>query len=976
MPSRPRSLSILTLAASTAWLSFAAASTQQQDLTIPATPEQIAFFEAKIRPVLAENCFSCHGPKMQMADLRLDNFAGIQKAKAIVLGKPDESPLIKAVRHTGPIKMPMDRKLKTEEIANLESWVKMGAPWPAEKKKETEPKVTLWSLAPVEKPSIPKLASNSISIKNPIDAFVLQKLQSEKLTLAPEADRRTLLRRLSYDLIGLPPNLAEVNAFIADKSPNAYEKVVDRLLSSPHYGERQARMWLDVARYADTKGYVFEEDRNYPNAYTYRDWVIQAFNRDLPYDQFVIQQLAADRLPEVQNGDDKRPLAALGFLTVGRRFLNNSHDIIDDRIDVTTRGFMGFTVSCARCHDHKFDPVPTQDYYSLYAVFASSLEKTVPISERTVREPWEQYSQRLQQAEKALRDHVTGQIKELRELNKIAEKAKTLTAETRAALQALREDQYPNQERLKQLTTSFSKEEVEKLKDLQAAIDQIQKNAPPLPEFAMAMADSGKPGDGVIFRRGNPGLRGDPAPRRFLSAVSPPGERTHWTEGSGRLQLAKAIAAKENPLTARVMVNRVWQQHFGAGLVRTSSDFGFQGDKPTHPELLDFLAASFVENGWSIKKLHRAIVTSATYRQSSSTSKTLLEKDPDNRLLARMDRKRLDLEQMRDSLLLASGRLDLDKVGGKSADIWAAPFNQRRSIYGFVERQNLPGVFKTFDFASPDTTSSKRFQTTVPQQALFFLNSPFAVEHARFTSERAEITSAQDEGQRVRRLYQLLFARLPSAAEAALAKDYLRIASSSTNDIPKGSWQYGYGEYDAVTKRVKKFVPFQHFADGGYRVGPMFPHPQLGYLTLNQTGGHPGRDSTHSVIRRWTSPMDGSVQVQGSLTHPSAQGDGVQARIIGNLLGLVGEWNAHNRTVKTDLPTLSVSKGDYLDFVVEPGGNDGFDSFSWSPTVITLDGKLTWSASSNFGPPPPAPLGAFPLYVQALLMTNEFLFVD
>ena len=969
----------LGLALSLAWLSVAVTLRSPPPTRQTVTPDQATFFETRVRPTLANKCFVCHGTASQQGGLRLDSMAAILKGgdsgPAVVTGDPDKSLLIKAVRQTGSLKMPQGGKLAPSEVADLEAWVKMGAPWPTLSDKKDD-KSNLWSLRPVTHPALPKV-KNAARVKNPIDAFVLAKLESKQLTLAPPADRRTLLRRVTYDLTGLPPSAAEVDAFLADKSPDAYDKVVDRLLASPRYGERWARLWLDVARYADTKGYVFEEDRNYYNAYTYRDWVINAFNHDLPYDQFITQQLAADRLPEVQNSDDKRPLAALGFLTIGRRFLNNPPDIIDDRIDVTMRGFEGFTVGCARCHDHKFDPIPTQDYYSLYAVFNSSQETTMPISDKAIRDPWEQYNQKVNTDQRKIRDLIVAQVKRLRLKKQDPEQAKSLSLEVMQTLQALREDQVPDGDNLAKLTRAFESADRDTLADDQKELTDLKATAPATPEFAMAMADRPNPSDGVVFKRGNPGNPGDAAPRRFLLALSKPGrEREHWTADSGRLELAKSIASKDNPLTARVFVNRVWMHHFGTGIVRTPSDFGHQGEPPTHPELLDYLASNFMDNGWSIKKLQKLIVTSATYQQASSISAAAYNADPDDRLLSRMPRQRLDLEEMRDSLMAASGKLDLSQVGGKSVHLWAAPFTGRRALYGFVERQNLPGIFKTFDFASPDSTSARRFQTTVPQQALFFMNSPLSVEEAEAVIQRPEIRSSQDDAQRIRRLYRLLFARMPNASETAAGLAYLKQGSFSNMGVPQGEWRYGYGGYDAGQQRVTNFTPFTVFKDAGYRVGDAFPDPTLGYLVLNSSGGHPGHDGDHAVIRHWIAPVDMTIQVQGVLAHRQAQGDGVRARIVSSRSGLLGEWQVQNRSQPIEVASIEVQKGDTLDFVVDPMTNDAFDAFAWAPIVRSMDGKKSWDASMNFAPPPGPPLLRLTLYAQALMMTNEFMFVD
>lgn len=946
----------------------------QEPVVAPPTPEQIAFFETKIRPVLAANCYSCHGKDMQMAGLRLDTALGFKKGgdtgALVAAGDPDKSLLIQAVRQSGKLKMPPKGKvLKPNEIADLEAWVKMGAPWPAGKAVAEKGKGPLWSLLPVKNPQVPKV-KNAAWVANPIDAFILAKLEAKKLMHAPAADRRTLLRRVTFDLTGLPPTPEAVDAFVADKSPQAYEKVVDRLLASPSYGERWARHWLDVARYADTKGYMFEEDRNYPNAYTYREWVIEAFNKDLPYDQFIAQQLAADRLPETQ-GDDKRALAALGFLTVGRRFLNNTPDIIDDRIDVTMRGFQGFTVACARCHDHKFDPIPTQDYYSLYGVFNSSEEAVIPISEKAVREPWAEHNAKIAETERVIREGIVAQVKKLRDRVKAGD---ALTLEAKATLQALREETVPTGDVLKKLTRVFEPEELKRIQGQQRVLDELQRKKPPTPEFAMAMVDRPNPGDMPVFKRGNPGIHGEVAPRRFLQALVKPGaDREQWKAGSGRLELAKAIASRENPLTARVFVNRVWQYHFGAGLVRTPSDFGFQGEKPTHPELLDYLATSFMNGGWSVKKLHRQIVLSSTYRQSSTVSQAAYEADPENLAWGRTNRRRLDLEQMRDAVMNAAGRLDLSRVGGKSVDIWAQPFAPRRAVYGFVERQNLPGIFRTFDFASPDSTSPRRFLTTVPQQALFLMNSPFAIEQAKGVLERPEIKEASSDGQRLRRIYRVLFGRLPDAEEEAAGLAYVGKGPVATA-VP--IWRYGYGEFDAASSRLKAFKPLSNFANGHYIPAKDFPDKEFSYLIAHGNGGHPGRDTAHAVVWRWTAPFATTVSVEGTLAHGQKDGDGVRARVVASSAGMVGEWRAHQASVATPVKTIGVAKGETLDFIVDCIGGDNSDSFTWSPTVRSLDGKQVWAMGAAYGPPPEPPLSRWALYAQALMMTNEFMFVD
>jgi hypothetical protein len=745
----------------------------------PPTAQEAEFFETNVRPVLFEKCFGCHGSKAQQGGLRLDARAsalqGGGNGPAIVAGNPDNSLLIKAVRYTSALKMPPSGKLKPAEIAALTDWVRMGAPWPDAKGASAAPPAAgvaapaqWWSFRPVKKTSPPKV-KNAAWIKTPIDNFILAKLESKSLAPAPPADRRTLIRRATFDLTGLPPTVEEIKLFVNDRSPRAFEKVVDRLLASPAYGERWGRHWLDVARYADTKGYVFTEDAVYHNAYTYRDWVIRSVNEDLSYDQFLIQQLAADKL---QLGDDQRPLAALGFLTVGRRFLNDAVFINDDRIDVTCRGLMGLTVACARCHNHKFDPISSKDYYALYGVFASSSEPNPPppISPKQISEPYERQLTLVRDAQAKIEGIVREQVRKLRA--RVQKTPADVPQDIKSVLQSIRPEVLPEGGQLAKLSTQFDPDARKSLPVLGAALDDLKKHMPPAPEFAMALKENEHPFDPYVFIRGNPGNHGDSVPRRFITCISRE-EPQPFKNGSGRLELAQDIASKDNPLTARVFVNRVWMYHFGAGIVRTPGDFGKRGDLPTHPELLDWLAATFVENGWSPKKLHKLIMLSSAYQQSSLGTMRAKAVDPENRLLSHQNRQRLDLEALRDSALFVAGQLDR-KMGGPAVEITTPPYATRRTVYGFIDRQNLQGLFRTFDFASPDASSAQRYNTTVPQQALFMMNSPFLVEEAKALSKRPEIPATADNAARISAAYDLLFGRAPSKEEIAYGVQFLR----------------------------------------------------------------------------------------------------------------------------------------------------------------------------------------------------------
>ncbi|HEU4753180.1 MAG TPA: DUF1553 domain-containing protein, partial [Armatimonadota bacterium] len=443
-----------------------------------------------------------------------------------------------------------------------------------------------------------------------------------------------------------------------------------------------------------------------------------------------------------------------------------------------------------------------------------------------------------------------------------------------------------------------------------------------------------------------------------------------------------AITSKQNPLTARVMVNRVWIGHFGTGLVRTPSDFGLRSDPPTNPELLDYLASRFMEDGWSLKKLHRLIMLSSTYQQTSDENPRSAKVDPENALLWRQNRRRLDLESMRDSLLWASGELD-PKVGGPAVDIIGQPFTVRRTVYGFIDRQNLPNLFRAFDFASPDSSSPQRFHTTVPQQALFLMNSPFVVEQARHLASRPEVAGQSSPEGKITAMYRIAYQRDPAPDEIALALRYLRGAETGAPETAQSAplWQFGYGEVDDGVGRVKSFQALPHFTGSAWQGGPQLPDPKLGWVILTAQGGHPGADRQHLAIRRWTAPRDGTVTIAGTLGHPVQAGDGVRARVISSRTGIAGSWTAHHSSTQTPVERLEVKRGDTLDFVVDCRQSIDNDGFTWAPTVRMLEQGAAgqeWSAVAGFHGPAGQNKALTPWekYAQVLLMSNEFMFVD
>ncbi|NBR85840.1 MAG: DUF1553 domain-containing protein [Proteobacteria bacterium] len=744
------------------------------------TAEQTAFFENKIRPILNAQCLKCHSAaegkvKGGLAlDTREGTLKGGDSGPGVVPGNPEKSVLIKAIRYTDAnLQMPpKGEKLSDQQITDFVNWVKMGAPDPRSANAKgkyasaTERKVW-WAFQPIKKMEPPQVANPS-AVANPVDNFILAKLEEKNLKPSAPADRRVLIRRVYFDLIGLPPSPEEVEAFVNDKSADAYAKIVDKLLASPHYGERWGRHWLDVARYSDTIGDPAKraETPAYPFAWTYRDYVIKSFNDDKPYDVFVREQIAADRIP---GNKDRTTLAALGFLTVGDHFNGNKNDIINDRIDVTTKAFNGVTVACARCHDHMFDPIPTKDYYALHGIFASTeVPRELPVITGTQdKTKYQEYVRERAALEKEQSD-IAAQLK-----------AKGGAKNNKKELQ---------------------KENLA----LKAKLDRLDLVHPGAPIRAMAVEDIEKPHDSPVFIRGEPDNKGDLVPRRYLEIFRSPNAPS-FKYGSGRLELAYAIGNKSNPLTSRVMVNRVWQHHFGEGFVLTPDDFGTMSTPPSHPELLEYLSTYFMDNGWSVKKLHKLILLSNTYQQASTDNPRFAQIDPFNRLLWRQNVRRLEFEPLRDSILAMAGALDRT-VGGRPVNLGESPtavgkekvgkmgaslkpmgtYSNRRTVYGYVDRAHVAEVMNHFDFAGPEMPNGRRYTTTVPQQALFLMNNPLVIEQARRIVDRPEFKKMEDDERRVEYLYNLLYQRPPTQQEIQLGLDFFgdAPASGKTTSLP------------------------------------------------------------------------------------------------------------------------------------------------------------------------------------------------
>ena len=933
------------------------------------TAEQSAFYVDKVLPIFAENCYRCHSAEggKDKGGLTLDSrdamLKGGDTGPAVVPGDAEKSLLIKAVgyKDTDLQMPPKGEKLSPAQVADLSAWVKMGAPVPANGKAIlsklsglTDKARSHWAYQPVKKPQVP-VNKNQQWCRTPVDCFILQKLEAATMFPSPDAPKEALIRRAYYDIIGLPPSPTEVDAFLTDTTPLAWQKVVDRLLAMPQYGERWGRHWLDTARYSDTAGTnVNGLDYRFPHAWAYRDWVVGALNADMPYDQFVMHQLAADLLPAEMQGKKQENLAALGFITIGERF-GNVNDLINERIDTVSKGFLAMTVACARCHDHMFDPISQKDYYALHGVFSSITEPRVKpqVGELPPKAELDDFVKKEVEAMKNIRDSYFGALGRINqtfrlksplylEVLTLSRQAPPLPASTTPAkplnanaLRALspfgqfirnnkldeeivraverranrREDSIfgplarfgeitpenwvaKTPALLAEIQTSTlgrSKNKVNPIvvavfknakpanikdvwqlydkvfaaaapksaiwldemaitstgvvagvdaaladvmqvpleikpggamtmNDYRAAVERIPNRLqgaiqqtlvaynelllthPGAPAHAMVVSDQNQPRNSPVLIRGQADNKGELVPRRFLDILSPGGKAAPFTRGSGRIELAQDIASKSNPLTARVLVNRVWMHHFGEGFVPTPDDLGTMGEKPTHPELLDYLASYFMENNWSMKKLHRLVLLSRVYQESTHVIAEYEEKDPYNKLLWRANVRRLDFESVRDSMLTFSGQLD-KKIGGKPVNLTDEPYSFRRSVYGYVDRGNLPELMAHFDFSKPDMANSKRTSTVVPQQALFLMNSPMTVDVVRRIMNRPEFSRATTEASKISALYRIIFQRMPVKDEYKMGHDFLKAEtedSQANNYVYEGSIRRGGGRGGAM----------------------------------------------------------------------------------------------------------------------------------------------------------------------------------
>ncbi len=944
-------------------------------------------FEQDVRPIFKAYCLDCHGGGEQIEgnlDLRLKRFAakGGDSGPAVVAGNAPDSLLLARLK-SGEMP-PTEKKVPPEQIALIERWIASGAKALREEPETLPPGIDItpeerayWFFQPLKMPQPP--AHTALDrVRTPIDAFLLAKLREQGLAFAPDADKRTLLLRASLDLTGLPPTAEELQQFLADESQSAYEAALDRLLESPHYGERWGRHWLDVAGYADSDG-DGTQDSLRPYAYKYRDYVIRSFNADKPLDQFILEQLAGDELvPQPWNNltdDQIEKLAATGFLRTAIDATQQTaseqeaaNQVVADTLKIVGSSLLGLSVGCAQCHDHRYDPIPQSDYFRLRAVLAPALDTA----------HWRRPAQRLvslySDADRAKAAEIDAAAASLQE----ALNAKTQTFLAAALDKELEKFPADQRGKLREAYRTPADKRTPEQKQLladnpsvnitagvlyqynQAAADELKKDAA---QIAAKRAEK-KVEDFVAVLNEVPGMippthlfhRGDyRQPKQEvqpgdLTIAAPDGARYEipakdpsLATSGRRLAYAKHLTSGQHPLVGRVLANRIWLHHFGRGIVPTPGDFGILGSRPIHPELLDWLAGELVRQGWSQKRMHKLIMTSTAYRQASRRSERSLAVDGDNRLLGNFPLQRLDAESLRDRILLTAGRLDRTQFGPPVpveedfvGQVVPAGDSARRSVYLQVRRTKPVSFLTAFDAPVMTVNCDLRVPSTTAPQSLVLMNSEFVLAQAGAMARRLKSQTPAD------------FAR---DLTAPLAAAYQRRSEA---------WQFGCGVYDDVSQRTSAFAPLPHWTGSHWQGGPQLPDPQIGWVILHAAGGHAGENPAHAAIRRWTAPAEGTLAIRGKISHASPSGDGVRGRIVSSRSGLAGQWAAHKNDATTDEASIAVEPGDTIDFVVDCIGNVNSDSFAWT-VDLQLAGASgeslgAWNSSADFHGPAAASL--------------------
>ncbi|MEZ6131767.1 MAG: PSD1 and planctomycete cytochrome C domain-containing protein [Planctomycetaceae bacterium] len=918
-------------------------------------------FEKDIRPIFRAHCYDCHGATEELKgglDMRLVRFmqAGGESGTAIVPGRPEESYLLDRVKNG---EMPPGKHtVPASEIQILESWIADGAKTARPEPDTIPPGLGLtpeersfWSFQPIQPPNVEDVSSfpEVARVRTPIDALLLRSMP-EGHGFAADADRRTLIRRAFFDLIGLPPSPEELQTWAEDTADDWYDRLLTDLLNSPHYGERWGRHWLDIAGYADSEG-VTTSDADRPWAWKYRDWVIRSLNTDKPFDRFLTEQLAGDELAGPKNGDFTTEqidlLTATGFLRMaadgtgsGANTEEARNQVVSDTLKILGTSVLGLSIQCAQCHDHRYDPIPQTDYYALRAVFEPALDWKawqVPNGRRVslYTQANQEDAAKIEAETKVVSDARAKKLAEYLQQALETETAKfdePLRSELKTAYNTAADKRTEEQKALLAKNPSvninagnlyqYIPDSQPELAKFDKQIAEIRAKKPP-EEFVRALVEpaSHVPETKLFFRGDHQQPKQSVLPGA-LTVTADEGERVEFpvndesvpTTGR-RLALAKWLTNGTHPLVARVIVNRVWMHHFGRGLVSTPTDFGKLGTQPTHPELLDWLADDFMKNGWSLKTLHRRIMMSTAWRQTAETAAT--DAHEATVPYARQSLVRLDAETIRDRMLAASGQLDRTLYGrpveikeDDTGQVIVDGSQTRRSLYIKAKRSRPVAMLQAFDAPVMQTNCEIRQHSTVATQSLMLMNGEFTLEQAGKLADRAA-SEAED-------LDPVLLATLPAVK------------------TPASDWIYGFGDYDPATDRTSPFTPFGHFTGTHWQVGPTVPDPNVGWAFLYSTGGHPDTVG-RAVIRRLTVSFSGTISVSGKLSHGSENGDGVRGRIVSSRSGKVGEWPAFHSEVATPLAGLSVEPGDTIDFLVDCNTNQTSDSFTWPVTVSVAE---------------------------------------
>jgi len=954
-------------------------------------------FERDVRPILKTYCFDCHGAEEKLSgglDLRLRRFAlqGGESGPAIEVGQPAASLLIERMR-SGEMP-PFAKKVPPEKIAQIEAWIAAGATTDRVEPERLPPGIDItpeerawWAFQPLTRPVVPRLEGSVASLEEaqaqpsadlvltPVDAFVLATLRARGLRMAPTADRLTLLNRVAFDLTGLPPSAAEAELYLSDLAPEAYERMVERYLASPHYGERWARHWLDTAGYAESEGNG-SDDTPRPYAYKYRDYVIQSFNKDKSFRDFLVEQLAGDELVPLPwnnlRAEQVEPLVATGFLRMGVDGTASGPDseetsnlVVSDALKIVSTSLLGLSVGCAQCHDHKYDPIPQVDYYRLRAVFEPALDpahwrrpaqRLVSLYTDADRARAAEVDQAAQALQVAFNEKQSRFVREAfdKVLEKFPEEQRPGLREAYTTPEAQRSEAQkklladnPSLNINPGVLYQYNQPAADELKRDQQVID-AKRAEKPVEEFVSVTNEvPGVVPSTHLFHRGDYRDKRQVITPGDLTIAAPEGTRFEipdkGPEGQPtgrRLAWARHLTSGRHPLLGRVLVNRFWMQHFGRGIVETAADFGLLGTRPTHPELLDWLACEFADRGFSLKEFHRLILHSAVYRQASvarSMAVNPREVDTLNTLYWQFPVRRLDAEVLRDRMLMASDRLDRRLYGAAvpveedfSGQVLAGDGVRRRTVYLQVRRSKPVSFLAAFDAPIMTLNCERRISTTGAIQSLMLMNGESVLKEAAHFAARVRRDTSPGE-------------RL-AEAEALWAK----------YPPPGSAWRYGLGTFDAATGRVTGYRDLPHFSGGAWQGGAQLPDPAVGWVLVNATGGHPG-DAQHASVRRWTAPRGGRLTWQGKLAHGSPNGDGVRGRLVSERRGVLGEWVAKAGETATPLDPFDVEAGEVLDWIVDCRDTVESDSFSWTGSLQLSDAAGAaiggWDTAADFHGP-------------------------